>query len=340
MDDQFLIVMEKFHKKADKGMKKFNMTVQNVMTSTKRVMKKYSFGTEDNPETIETFFKTWFKFFEDFRGAKEKLIALEEERQKRIAARKKKVKQDKRRKLHQQYSTRNIAAKEDDEKTELAKGTNLYREFEKRQKFEAAKGKLHGKLSGHVKKKSIFVQNGGKLDGQTQNDTMRRLSSMYQNDMDQVNALEAARKKARTLEYNKFRLPEIKHNPAKWTNNRRFTDTNFQPPDEKKMLKPMKQIRNTHQTANKQLNKKVLPKNPAPNKGGVPSPRSKPTNKPTVNAKVKQKQHQGNTQHNGVRGQNPASFPPPPKGPAPANAVPMQYQAMNNYGSNPQATWQ
>jgi len=340
LDDQFLIVMGRFHKEADKGMKKFNMTVQNVMTSTKRVMKKYSFGTEESPQTIETFFATWRDFFEDFRGAKEKLITLEKERQKRIAARKRKKEKEKRRQLHQQYSTRHLGAKEDDEKTELAKGTNLYREFEKRQKFEAAKGKLHGKLSGHVKKKSIFVQNGGKLDGQTQNDTMRRLSSMYQNDMDQVKALEAARKKARTLEYNKFRLPEPKHNPAKWTNNRRFTDTNFQPPDEKKMLKPMKQIRNTHQTANKQLNKKVLPKNPAPNKGGVPSPRSKPTNKPTVNAKVKQKQHQGNTQHNGVRGQNPASFPPPPKGPAPANAVPMQYQAMNNYGSNPQATWQ
>merc|ERR1712154_200247 len=71
LDDQFLIVMGQFHKKADKGMKKFNMTVQNVTTSTKRVMKKYSFGTEDSPQTIEAFFSTWYKFFEDFRGAKE-----------------------------------------------------------------------------------------------------------------------------------------------------------------------------------------------------------------------------------------------------------------------------
>merc|ERR1719242_636991 len=323
MDDQFLIVMEKFHKKADKGMKKFNMTVQNVMTSTKRVMKKYSFGTEDNPETIETFFKTWFKFFEDFRGAKEKLIALEKERQKRIAARKKKVKQDKRRKLHQQYSTRNIAAKQDDEKTELAKGTNLYREFEKRQKFEAAKGKLHGKLSGHVKKKSIFVQNGGKLDGQTNNETMRRLSSMYQNDLGQISALEAARRKAAMLKYNKFKLPDPKANPTKWTN-KKFKDNNFAIPDEKPMMKPMSQRQ-------RMAPSKQIPIGPKP---GGPKPVVKTRSTPNKQL-PKQKGNQ---------------LPGPPSGPPPNNALPVNgrvgngsmgfQQPMLNYGNNPQAQWQ
>merc|ERR1712244_174044 len=69
--------------------KKFNMTVGNVMVSTKRVMKKFSFGTEENPQTIESFFNIWWKFLQDFAASKEKLLELEKERQKRIAKRKK-----------------------------------------------------------------------------------------------------------------------------------------------------------------------------------------------------------------------------------------------------------
>merc|ERR1712083_23241 len=80
-DDKFIGVMEKFYKSSQKKMKRFNVTVQNVNMGTKRVMRKYCYGTEDSPQTIESFFQTWHKFFEDFRNAKEKLIQLEKERQ-------------------------------------------------------------------------------------------------------------------------------------------------------------------------------------------------------------------------------------------------------------------
>ena len=344
LDDQFIMVMEAFHKKANPKMKKFNMTVGNVMTSTKRVMRKYSFGTEDSPQTIEAFFGIWYKFFEDFRGAKEKLIQLEKERQKRIAKRKKMKEKEKRKMLHQQYSKRNLGGDDEDR---LTKGSSLYREFEKRQKFEKNKEKLHGKLTGHVKKKSIFVQNGGKLDGQTQNETMRRLSSMYQNDMDQVKALEDARKKAAIMKYNKFRLPEPKSNPSKWTDYKKLTgkDSNFDlDRGDKPMLKPMNKPRRN--VANKQvssappnvnamngLNGAASQRTAAQN--GVPSPRNKPKQKP---------KGFGNSQHNGVHGKQ-GQLPPPPNSSPPANAmnvrpVQMGYSPQNNYGYNPQAQWQ
>ena len=71
------------------------------------------------------------------------------------------------------------------------------------------KGAVHSLLSGHIRKKSIFVLNGGKLHGQTQNETMLSISTMYQNDMDQIKALEQAD------------LPESKSNSSKWTNYKR-----------------------------------------------------------------------------------------------------------------------
>merc|ERR1719419_692283 len=313
LDDRFILVMEAFHKKMSGKMKKFNMTVQNVTVSTKRVMRKFAFGTEDNPQTIESFFKIWFKFFEDFRGAKEKLILLEKERQKRIAKRKKMKEKEKKLKMHKKYGSKQPLPSAHDDAPELSKGSSLYREFEKRQKFEAQKGALHGKLMGHVKKKSIFVQNGGRLDGQTQNDTMRRLSSMYQDDMNQVKALQEARKKAAILKYNKFKLPAVT-NSNKWTNNRRFTDqSTFVVPDDKPMLAP--RTRPSRNAPNKQH--KQLP----PNKQSKGSPKVKVNGHGTV--------------------------PPPPNSVPPANAPPMNrvggslgFQPMNNYGANPAAAWQ
>merc|ERR1712113_274400 len=81
MDDRFIMVLTKFHKNAVPKMKKFNMTVGNVMVATKRVMKGFSYGTEELPQTIASFFQVWWKFIQDFSAAKE--------RQKRIAKRKK-----------------------------------------------------------------------------------------------------------------------------------------------------------------------------------------------------------------------------------------------------------
>eukprot|EP00483_Globobulimina_turgida_P007301 UN07315 len=160
MDDRFIIVLTAFHKKAAPKMKKFNMTVGNVMVSTKRVMKKFSYGSEESPKTIESFFQIWWKFLEDFRGSKEKLITLEKERQKRIAKRKKLKDKEKKKKMHSKYSAA-------DGNNGIQKGSSLHREFEKRKKFEQMKQGLHGKLRGHVKQRSIFIANGGKLEGAT-----------------------------------------------------------------------------------------------------------------------------------------------------------------------------
>jgi len=207
LDDRFIMVLTKFHKAASPKMKKFNMTVGNVMVSTKRVMKKFSYGSEDDPKTIESFFQIWWKFMQDFSASKEKLIQLEKERQKRIAKRRKAKEKEKRKQAQKQYGKQLPSGPKDDE-PELNKSGSLYREFEKRKKFDQKKGALHGKLRGHVKQRSIFISNGGKLDqNQPQNETMRRLSSMYQNDQAQVKAMEEARKKAAILKYNKFRLP-------------------------------------------------------------------------------------------------------------------------------------
>eukprot|EP01083_Nonionella_stella_P050872 135187_1 len=69
---------------------------------------------------------------------------------------------------------------------------------------------MRNKIKATIQRKVTFVDNGGRLDATVvHNDTMRRLSSMYQDQQDQVNALEQARKKAAILKYNKFRLPPI-----------------------------------------------------------------------------------------------------------------------------------
>merc|ERR1711902_311262 len=114
------------------------MGVGNVNVSTKRVMRKYSFGTEESPQTIESFFGIWYKFFEDFRGAKEKLIQLEKERQKRIAKRKREREKSERKRLHRQYGGTKPQIQQQqssgsaDDAPQLDKGSSLYREFEKR----------------------------------------------------------------------------------------------------------------------------------------------------------------------------------------------------------------
>ena len=337
MDDRFIMVLTKFHKAATPKMKKFNMTVGNVNVSTKRVMKKYSYGSEDDPKTIESFFQIWWKFFQDLSASKEKLIALEKERQKRIAKRKRQKEKDKKKAAHAKYGNKGgplPGGPKDEDGPELHKGSSLYREFQKRKKFDDKKGALHGKLRGHVKQRSIFISNGGKLEGQPQNDTMRRLSSMYQTQQDQVKAMEDARKKAAILKYNKFRLPEINN-----TNKRKWTATSFSPeaafeiPDNKPMMAPV---------GNNARNKKPMPQRPA---NGHSSPtKSNGSNgfqkKKTASngfgkqpLKIKPKQKNNNA-NNGV--------PPPPSGGPPANNG-SSYNPANggfHYGANPIGNWQ
>eukprot|EP01084_Bolivina_argentea_P263107 445204_1 len=69
MDDRFIMVLTKFHKTAQSNIKKYNMIVGNVMVSTKRVMKKFSYGTEESPQTIESFFQIWWNFLQAFDEA-------------------------------------------------------------------------------------------------------------------------------------------------------------------------------------------------------------------------------------------------------------------------------
>merc|ERR1712107_846614 len=80
------------------------------------------------------------------------------------------------------------------------------------------------------------------------NNTMRRLSSMYQDQQSEVaNALKKAREKA-MLQYNRFKLPPIdKNQRSKWTDysnidnfggNSKGANSNFEPPSSKKMMAP------------------------------------------------------------------------------------------------------
>merc|ERR1712176_223036 len=135
LDDKFIMELTKFHKKAAPKIKKFNITVGNVMVSTKRAMKKFSYGTTENPLSIESFFQIWWKFVQDFAGSKEKLIELENERQKRIAKRKKQKNKELKKKMYQQYGNKAAAGANGDESPQLHKGGSLYREFEKKKKL-------------------------------------------------------------------------------------------------------------------------------------------------------------------------------------------------------------
>eukprot|EP00483_Globobulimina_turgida_P000063 UN00063 len=143
--------------------------------------------------------------------------------------------------MHKQYSKN-----DKNEGDGMQKGSSLHREFEKRKKFEQMKEGLHGKLRGHVKQRSIFIANGGKLDdGKPINNTMRRLSTMYQTEQSQITAMEEARKKAAILKYNKFKLPDINskgksRNYQKWTNTSKQWDSKqpFNIPDSKPMMAP------------------------------------------------------------------------------------------------------
>merc|ERR1712176_671356 len=209
-------------------------------------------------------------------ASKEKLIELENERQKRIAKRKKAKNKQMAKKMHQKYGAKPAL---DDGGQGLDKGGSLYREFEKKKKFEAQKGALHGKLKGHVKQRSIFIANGGKVDDKSANPTMRRLSSMYQDEQSQVaNALKKAREKA-MLQYNKFKLPPVdKSQRSKWadySNVDKFNskNKNFKAPDDKPMMAPMTSRSRTAK--------------PMPN---APSQSKKPTYKPqTSSPKIKPK---------------------------------------------------
>ena len=243
IDDKFIPIMTKFHKKAVPLMKKFNLTVSNAVTSTKRVIKKFAFGTEEDPQSIEVLFKLLYNFCLDFEKARDKLIKREKERQKRILANKKNSSKNKNGKIptnkkkpkgtwgskviptkpppgrrnggnSNSNNNRNDDSKDDikdDDNTGFS-GKTLAKKLRQKMEFENKVSKHKRKLTLHIKDRSKFVKTGGTDATSQKNDTMRRISSMYQNDMSQINAIEEARKKAAMLRFNKFKLPELPGN--------------------------------------------------------------------------------------------------------------------------------
>jgi len=60
------------------------MVVGGVLVTTKRLMKKFAFGTEDQPESIEKLFKLIYELLIALEESKEKLVKLEKEIEKKI----------------------------------------------------------------------------------------------------------------------------------------------------------------------------------------------------------------------------------------------------------------
>ena len=82
-DDQFIDSMETFHNKISKGMRKFKMTVGNVEARSKRLMKQFAWGDNDSHMSVESLFVVLYDFLSALDESKNKLVKLEQERQKK-----------------------------------------------------------------------------------------------------------------------------------------------------------------------------------------------------------------------------------------------------------------
>ena len=225
MDDTFVPVMTKFYKKSQPSMKKFHMTVGNVLVSTKRLMKKFAFGSEEQPEPVEKLFQLLFQFLLDLETAKQRLVKLEAERAKkrrlRLKNRKKKEKANKA-KGGLTVKTGRGGKSGDDNKDEdwswdKYKGGTLSKALDQNLAFQEELTKAKGKLTKHIKNKSSFVAAGGDLSklkyDERRQSTMRRVSSMYQQDQEEAKKLAEARTKARLAKLQKgMRLPALPDN--------------------------------------------------------------------------------------------------------------------------------
>jgi len=199
-EDRFPLVMAEFHKSASRRMVALKRTISNVATKSRALMREFCFGTEDSPQCIESFFGIWNRFFNDFHGSKQQLIEIEKKRQRR---RNMQQRQQRRRNVHQRHGSAlsqrtqttpppaspppspSPSPSPPSSPVPLDRGSSLYREFAKQQEFETKKIRLHRKLTGIVQKKTNFVKTGGSLNGQTANGTMRRLSTIYRDELGQ-----------------------------------------------------------------------------------------------------------------------------------------------------------
>ncbi|ETO21061.1 hypothetical protein RFI_16143, partial [Reticulomyxa filosa] len=149
--------------------------------------------------------------------AKEKLVNLEKERQK------KKQKKEK-------QKTQGVPSgkKTKDKETEgQAYKTAFEVAVEAKLAFEEALKEAKGKLTTHVHERSTFVKTGGHLDSEKDTDaTLRRISSMYQNNLEEARKIDEAKRKAALVQYNKLVLKPLpldfhlgKHTPHSSTAN-------------------------------------------------------------------------------------------------------------------------
>ena len=180
VNDRFIEILSQFYNDAMPRMKEFNLKAGEVMIDIKRVMSHFRYGTDDNPKSIESFFAIWWKFIQDFGASKDKLIKLEKERQRRIEKRKKAKNMQKRKELHQRYGSK---GKNEMGLPLLHKQSTIGEELEKQGTFKQYKRNAHDKLKGMVKRKSQFLETGGNLDGLQQNNTMKRLSNLFKQEV-------------------------------------------------------------------------------------------------------------------------------------------------------------
>ena len=218
IDDRFIRVMKEFYKKSESSMKKLHMTVGNVLVSTKRLMKKFVFGSDDQAEPVEKLFQLLYQFLLDLETSKSKLVKLEADR-----AKKHKLKMKQRKKNEQQGR----------QAWNKYKGGTLSKALDSNLAFSEELNRAKGKLSSHIKNKSSFVAAGGDLskivnvdENTRRSSTMRRVSTMYQQDQIEARKLAQAREKARLEKHSgqRMRLPAL---PEKYKHTNTNVNTNM-----------------------------------------------------------------------------------------------------------------
>ncbi|ETO22072.1 hypothetical protein RFI_15130, partial [Reticulomyxa filosa] len=196
-DDCFLSVIGKFYESAKTSMKNLTMNVGNLDTRRKRTMKQFAFGDDDKPEKIENLFKILWEFMEsiDVCRAKEKLVKLEKETPN---------------KEDEKEKQKANAGKKSKEPKQKGHKSALEAAVEAKLAFEESLKDAKGKLTTHVRERSIFVRTGGQLDDHKSSDaTLRRISSMYQDNLEEARKIEEAKRKAAVAQYNKLVLKPV-----------------------------------------------------------------------------------------------------------------------------------
>eukprot|EP01084_Bolivina_argentea_P211578 359894_1 len=186
-NDRFITVVTEFYKAGIHKLDTLNMEMKNTKLAIKYCMMLYRYGSQANPKTIDSFYMIWWKFLIDFAASKEQLVKLKKERLLRMEKRKKQKSIELRKKLHQRYGSKHemhVNVKDDSYEKEdqiVDMSSPIGQEIQRRSQFERRTSDLYDKLKGVVQQRSHFIQNEGVLsENVKQNETMRRVSSIYQ----------------------------------------------------------------------------------------------------------------------------------------------------------------